>query len=104
MTSLGVPYATFVAFLPDNPHVRFFESRLRGYVRCEITPDRWATDLRILDDVRDPRTRVRTLASFLVENGRRASGWAARRPSWFETWRDVWREDSIQGKPLEGRA
>jgi alkaline phosphatase D len=70
VTSLGVPYESFAAVLPDNPHVRFFESRFRGYVRCEVTPDRWTTDLRVLDDVRDPRARARTLATFLVENGR----------------------------------
>lgn len=70
ITSLGVPYETFAALLPDNPHVRFFESRLPGDVRCEITPERWTTDLRVLDDVRDPRTRARTLATFVVENGR----------------------------------
>ena len=60
----------FAAFLPENPHVRFFGSRLRGYVRCEITPDRWTTDLRVLDDVHHPHTRVRTRARFLVEHGR----------------------------------
>jgi alkaline phosphatase D len=70
VTSLGVSYETFAALLPDNPHVRFFESRLRGYVRCEVSPERWLTELRVLDDVRDRHTRARTLASFLVENGR----------------------------------
>ncbi len=70
ITSLGVPYETFAAYLPDNPHVRFFESRLRGYVRCEVTPRRWTTDLRVVDDVRDPEGRARTLAAFAVEDGR----------------------------------
>jgi alkaline phosphatase D len=70
VTSAGVPYDTFAAFLPDNPHVKFFESRVRGYVRCEVTPDRWRTDFRAVDDVRDPRTSARLLASFLVEHGR----------------------------------
>jgi hypothetical protein len=58
VTSLGVPYESFAAVLPDNPHVRVFESRLRGYVRCEVTSDRWTTDLRVLDGVRDPRARA----------------------------------------------
>jgi alkaline phosphatase D len=70
VTSLGVPYETFAAYLPDNPHVRFFESRLRGYVRCEVTPARWTTNLRVLDEVRDPKTNARTLAAFVVEPGR----------------------------------
>ena len=70
VTSLGVSYETFAALLPENPHIRFFESRLRGYVRCEVSPERWLTELRVLDDVRDRHARARTLATFLVENGR----------------------------------
>jgi phosphodiesterase/alkaline phosphatase D-like protein len=58
VTSLGVPYESFAAVLPDNPHVRFFESRFRGHVRCEVTPNRWTTDLWVLDDVRAPRARA----------------------------------------------
>ena len=53
ITSLGVPYQTFAALLPDNPHVRFFESRHRGYVRCAVTAERWQADLRVVADVRD---------------------------------------------------
>jgi hypothetical protein len=26
---------------PENPHIRFFESRLRGYTRCTVQHDRW---------------------------------------------------------------
>jgi alkaline phosphatase D len=70
VTSLGVPYDTFAATLPENPHVRFFESRHRGYVRCEVTPERWRTDLRVVSDVRDRAATARTLASFAVEAGR----------------------------------
>jgi phosphodiesterase/alkaline phosphatase D-like protein len=54
----------------DNSHIRFFESRKRGYVRCELTPERWRTDLRVLDGVRDRHAPIGTLASFVVENGR----------------------------------
>jgi alkaline phosphatase D len=69
ITSEGVPYARFAAFLPDNPHVRFFESRRRGYLRCTVTPDRWETDLRVVETVRDRQAPVSTLASFVVESG-----------------------------------
>jgi alkaline phosphatase D len=69
ITSEGIPHARFAALLPDNPHVRFFESRKRGYVRCTVTPDRWETDLRVVDTVRDRLAPVSTLASFVVENG-----------------------------------
>jgi hypothetical protein len=30
----------FVTFLPDNPHVKFFDSRLRGYVVVQAPPRR----------------------------------------------------------------
>jgi alkaline phosphatase D len=70
VTSLGVPYETFAALLPDNPHVRFFESRQRGYVRCGVTAERWQADLRAVSDVRDRAATARTLASFVVEAGR----------------------------------
>ena len=70
LTSSGLPYDTFARMLPENPHVRFFDSRPRGYVRCTVTPDRWVTELRALDNVADARTPIATLASFVVEAGR----------------------------------
>lgn len=68
VTSLGVPHETFAALLPENPRIRFFESRKRGHVRCELTPERSCTDLRALHDVRDRQAPV--LASFVIESGR----------------------------------
>jgi alkaline phosphatase D len=70
ISSAGVPHDTFAAYLPDNPHVRFFDSRQRGYVRCTVTPERWRADLRVVADVRDPGTAASTLASFVIEAGR----------------------------------
>ena len=55
---------------PDNSHVRFFESRRRGYVRCEVPPERWQADLRVVSDGRGRAATVRTLAAFVVEAGR----------------------------------
>lgn len=57
-------------FLPDNPHVRHFESRQRGYVSVELTPERLTTRFRTVSDVRDPKATVSTLRSFVVESGR----------------------------------
>ena len=54
----------------DNPHVRFFESRLRGYTRCTVIRERWYADLRVVDTVERPGAPVRTLASWVVENRR----------------------------------
>ncbi len=57
------------AWLPDNPLVRFFESRQRGYVSVELTAERLTAHLRTVSDVRDPRATLSTLRSFVVESG-----------------------------------
>jgi alkaline phosphatase D len=53
----------------DNPHVKYFDGRPGGYVRCDLTPERWRSDLRLADSILDYRSPVRTVASFVVENG-----------------------------------
>jgi alkaline phosphatase D len=70
ISSSGPLYEQYRACLPDNPHVRFFESRWRGYLRCVVDHRRWRTDLRVVDTVQRPGAPVRTLASFVVEDGR----------------------------------
>ena len=52
----------------DNPHVGYFNDQ-RGYVRCEITPEEWRTDYRVLDYVTSPGSPIRTDASFAVKEG-----------------------------------
>jgi alkaline phosphatase D len=63
-------YGAFVRHLPENPHVRFFESRLRGYSRCTVLRQRWYSDLRVVDSTARRDATVRTLARFVVEDGR----------------------------------
>jgi alkaline phosphatase D len=70
ITSNGPPYDKFKAWLADNPHIKFFDSRYRGYVRAELRPERLAVDFRVVSDVRDPAATLSTLRSFVVENGR----------------------------------
>ena len=70
VTSEGVPYDRFRSFLPENPHVRFFESRERGYARVEITPQQWRTDFRAVSTITRPEAGVRTLVSYVVESGK----------------------------------
>jgi alkaline phosphatase D len=70
VSSSGPPYEPFQAHLADNPHVRFFESRWRGYLRCRVDHRRWTTDLRAVSTVEWPGASVRTLASFVVPDGR----------------------------------
>ncbi|MGH8929404.1 MAG: alkaline phosphatase D family protein [Egibacteraceae bacterium] len=70
ISSGGAPYDGFAAYLPHNPHIKFFEPRLRGYVRCTLTPERWTTDLQVLDTVETPGAPARTLRTYVVSNGR----------------------------------
>lgn len=70
VTSDGPPFDAFSKLLPLNPHVKFFDSRQRGYVSVEIAPDKMLTNLRVITDPRDPTATVATLKSFVVEPGR----------------------------------
>ncbi len=56
--------------LDKNPHVRYFNERNGGYVRCNVTWGLWRSDLRIAGSICDRRSPVRTIASFFVEDGR----------------------------------
>jgi len=55
--------------LANNPHIRFYDGR-RGYVRVTVTPDLWRSDFRMVPFVTRPGADVRTLASWIVEEGR----------------------------------
>ncbi|MBV8168651.1 MAG: alkaline phosphatase D family protein [Alphaproteobacteria bacterium] len=70
ITSNAVPDAVMRAFLPDNPHVKFYEGRKRGYARCEVSPKAWLTDFVAVDHVRTADAPASVLASFAVEPGR----------------------------------
>jgi alkaline phosphatase D len=69
ISSNGVSYEWVQAFLSQNPHIKFFESRLRGYVKCTVTKDRWLSDLRVVDTVKQPQSSIRTLTSYAVQSG-----------------------------------
>lgn len=60
---------TFRAILAENPHVRFYNNQ-RGYVRCELTRERWLTEYRVVPYVTMPDAPISTRASFVVEDGR----------------------------------
>jgi alkaline phosphatase D len=57
------------AALSNNPHTKFFDGAFRGYVRCKLTPERWQSDYRVVSSIVDLNASVRTLASFVVQNG-----------------------------------
>jgi phosphodiesterase/alkaline phosphatase D-like protein len=56
--------------LDANPHVVFYEGGYRGYVLCEVAPDRWESTLRIVTAPRDPASPAYTLAAFEIATGR----------------------------------
>ncbi len=60
------------AMMAANPGVRF-HNRQRGYVRCEVTPQSWTSDYRIVEDILSPGAPARTLKSFVVESGKRGA-------------------------------
>ena len=55
---------------PTNSHVKFFDGVSHGYVRCVVTPEQWRSDYRAVDTVLLPRATIRTLKSFVVDDGR----------------------------------
>ncbi len=51
-----------------NPHILFARSDKRGYAVADVTPGRWKTTLRVLDDVLQPDSGISTLARFKVQD------------------------------------
>jgi len=69
LTSPSFLYDTFAALLPENPQVKLFEDRVRGYVMCDLTHERWRADLRTVSSVTDPDPSFGSLARFEVASG-----------------------------------
>lgn len=57
-----------------NPHVLLARSDLRGWGLADVTPQRWTTVLRTVDDPLRPDSGCSTLARFVVEDGRPGPG------------------------------
>jgi alkaline phosphatase D len=70
VSSPGPNYEQFSKFLPANPHVKFFDSRVRGYVSVEVSRQRMDARFRAISQVTDPNATVSTLKAFAIENGR----------------------------------
>jgi alkaline phosphatase D len=69
VSSQGRPQSEVEAVMRDNPHIRFGDSRRRGYVVVDVTAERSVARLRVLDDVTDPATAVSTQAAFAIDAG-----------------------------------
>ena len=70
ITSQAWPQERLNQYLPDNPHMLLVDSRYRGYVRVEVTAERWTADLRAMESVQQRDAGCNTLASYVVETGR----------------------------------
>ena len=70
ITSNPSPRLQIAAVLPENAHVRYFESDYRGYVVADLTRERMETRLQVISDRRDANATLSTLKRFVVESGR----------------------------------
>ena len=55
-------------YLADNPFLKFNNAQ-RGYVVCDVTPERWQTEFKVLDRVSDKGGTLTTRATFAVASG-----------------------------------
>lgn len=69
ITSSGPGYESVQSILPDNPQVRFYDSRWRGYLSLDLRPERLDVRLQAISDRLDPQASLSTLQHFVVENG-----------------------------------
>ena len=65
---LSADFAAYV--LPNNPHVKFFDSAHRGYVSVDVDKKRMTARYQTVSDVTDPHATLSTLKTFVVEDGR----------------------------------
>ena len=70
ITSFGPPYDAFMAFIPNNPHIKFFESRRRGYVLVDTDRKQMDVKMQVVSDAADPKATLSTLKHWVVEDGR----------------------------------
>jgi alkaline phosphatase D len=59
-------HALFDPIKTDSPHWRYIDNQ-RGYVVCDVTPDRMESSLRLVGTVQAKTSSVRTVARFTIE-------------------------------------
>jgi alkaline phosphatase D len=57
-----------LTLLKENPHIKYGNFQ-RGYVSCNITPQQWIADYRVVDKVSVKNGTVSTRAKLVVEDG-----------------------------------
>ena len=55
-------------YLADNPFLKFNNAQ-RGYVVCDVTPERWQTEFKVLDRVSERGGTLTTRAKMVVASG-----------------------------------
>jgi len=70
VTSPSRPQSAVDTILRDNPHIKHGDSRRRGYIVVDVTPQRSTARLRVTDDPTDPAPGVETQATFAIDAGR----------------------------------
>jgi alkaline phosphatase D len=55
-------------YLADNPFLKFNNAQ-RGYVVCDVTPERWQTEFKVLDKVSDKTGVLTTRTKLAVASG-----------------------------------
>ena len=68
ISSKGPPYKQIQRMLGPNPQIKLFETRNRGDLRCHVTPERWHTEMVVVDAKKRKSPRHQ-LAGFTVNSG-----------------------------------
>ncbi|GAA3772584.1 alkaline phosphatase D family protein [Plantactinospora mayteni] len=61
-------HRTYDPIMAESPHWKYIDNQ-RGYVVCDVTPERMLSSLRLVDTVWAPTATVRTAAEFVVLAG-----------------------------------
>jgi alkaline phosphatase D len=74
ITSGGDPdtaafHATYDPIMAESPHWKYIDNR-RGYLLCDLTPERLHASLRVVSTVWAPQATIATAAQFVVPAGR----------------------------------
>lgn len=70
ITSDPPRHDAFRPTLGKNGQVKFFEDEFRGYISAEATAEHMTVRYQVISDRTDPRATVRTLQTFVIENGK----------------------------------
>lgn len=70
ITSSSRPQERTLAHVANNPHMLYGRSDKRGYMLLEVTPQQTTARFLGLDDVRNAGSKIATLASFRVADGK----------------------------------